>query len=145
METYEFSYRRTKGKCLHCEKQERKSMLRSFLDSFRSKKVKEAELKTCEFEWKSYKVMGHGPENFSIKDTKFHNGQREEVALESKNLEKMVLYFANGALMTVADWKYCELKLGTDWVIFTQRRMERESGQDVKLTVDTDLKVDESI
>jgi hypothetical protein len=127
MDSYKFTYRRVSGRCQHCENRNKMSWLSRLF-----KKDKGA----CEFEWNSYTVIGHGPENFSRKETSVVNGERQDALIEGHNLEKMVLYFPNGALKVIADWKNCELKLDTDWVLFTKNRMEKESGQDVKLAVD---------
>jgi len=133
MDSYVFKYRRVRGSCSHCDN--KKSGLFSFL---KSAKKKAAEKEECEFEWKSFTIIGHGPENYSRKETSIANGERTDHISEGQNLDKMVLYFPSGALKTIALWENCELKLDTDWVLFTKRRMERESGQDIKLSVNTD-------
>ena len=136
MDSYVFTYRRVRGNCSHCNKK------KSFFSFLKTAKKKAIDKKECEFEWKSHTVIGHGPENYSRKETVTINGERSEQFQEGQNLDKMVLYFPNGALKTVADWANCELKLDVDWVLFTKKRMEKESGQDIKLSVNTDHKVD---
>jgi len=136
MDSYVFTYRRIRGNCSHCNK---KKGVFSFL---KSSKKKDAEKRECEFEWKSHTIIGHGPENYSHKEVSTVDGRRVEQFQEGQNLNKMVLYFPNGALKTVAMWENCELKLDVDWVLFTKKRMEKESGQDIKLSVDVDHKVD---
>ena len=49
---------------------------------------------------------------------------------------KMVFFFKDGSVMEVAKWLDCEIKLGTDWVLWTKNNMERESQQNVKLNVE---------
>ena len=124
MDTYVFRYRRIKGECNHCKK---KGLL-----SFLKKN------KGCEFDWQSYTVIGHGPERWTVTETTTTNGERAQVTRDGQNLSRMVLYFPNGSLKTIALWENCELELGTDWVLFTKNRMEKESGQDIKLNVDID-------
>ena len=142
MDSYVFTYRRMTGRCKHCDNIELQSVVGKFLAFFRSSKKKIREKAKCEFEWKNFTVIGHGPENYSYKESSTSGGQRVENITEGQNLNKMVLYFPNGALKTIANWDSCELKLDVDWVLFTKRRMEKESGQDIKLSVNTDHKVD---
>jgi hypothetical protein len=137
MDVYDFTYRRVKGKCLHCKKLEKRSGLRRVLDDmFRRKRLREDARRECEFEWRSFSIMGHGPENFTETTVKSTDGQRKYETVDAQNRDRMILYFKDGSLKTIASWSDCELRLGTDWVLFTKNRMERESGQDVKLAVD---------
>ena len=41
---------------------------------------------------------------------------------------KMVLYFQNGGLMEIEDWKDHECKLGVDWVRATKESIKDEAG-----------------
>jgi hypothetical protein len=132
MDNYKFTYRRISGHCQHCEKLKNKSLLSKLF----SKKNKEL----CEFEWNSFTAIGHGPENFSRKEVSVINGEKSSAQIDGHNLDKMVIYLPSGALRVIADWQNCELKLDTDWVLFTKRRMEQESGHDVKLAVNTEYK-----
>lgn len=52
--------------------------------------------------------------------------------------DKMVVYFKDGSLREIVRWKDCGIYLGTDWVLFTKKNMEKESGQPVKLTVNAE-------
>jgi len=49
---------------------------------------------------------------------------------------KIVFYFKDGSLQEVARWDDCEIFLGTDWVLWTKNRMEKESQQTIKLNVE---------
>jgi len=138
MDTYNFTYRRVKESCLHCDKLKQRSYFKKALNSIFNKKRLKAEAKAeCELEWKSLEVIGHGPENFTESTTSTKDGKQVFESIDSQNRDRMVLYFKNGALRTISDWFGCELKLETDWVLFTKNKMEKESGQDVKLAVDT--------
>ena len=64
--------------------------------------------------WKTKVVMGHWYE---------------------EKQDKMVLYYPDGSLEEIAHWKDCCVKLGTDWKLVTQKRMEAEAGQSVPLKV----------
>lgn len=48
---------------------------------------------------------------------------------------KMILYFDNGAIEEIAQWKDCSCKLGSDWVLATKKHMEEQAGQAVPLKV----------
>jgi len=50
--------------------------------------------------------------------------------------DKMVLYFENGGIQEISEWKKCEIKLGPDWVLAKKKMLESESGIDVKLNVE---------
>lgn len=64
--------------------------------------------------WKSCKVAGHK---------------------HDANQDKMILFFSDGSVREIANWKDCEVKLGTDWVLAVKKSMEKESGQPVNLDV----------
>jgi hypothetical protein len=53
-----------------------------------------------------------------------------------KDQDKLVMYFPDGGLKEVQDWRSCQIKLATDWVLYTKSNMEKEAGQAVKLNVD---------
>lgn len=57
-----------------------------------------------------------------------------------KEMNRMDVYHLNGAITSIAEWHKYTLHLGTDWVLFTKTRMEKESGQKVDLNVDTEAK-----
>ena len=123
MYEYKFTYRRITGECHHCRKLKNRSKLKKLIDLiFRSRKLKEEAEKVCEFEWKSPVVIGHGLEKI------------DENAVDTGT---MVIYFKDGSLQTIKGWPTCEVKLGTDWVLSTKKQMEAESGQNVKLNMDT--------
>lgn len=123
MKKYMFTYRRLTGQCPHCERTRNKV------------KLLRDEDRVCEFEWKTEEVIGHGPENFEENTTRVINGQAKTEKTYGQNRNKMVLYFESGAIKVIGDWQNCEMKLGTDWVLATKDKMEKESGQDIKLSV----------
>jgi hypothetical protein len=43
-------------------------------------------------------------------------------------LEKMVLYFPDGTIEEIPEWKKYRLWLGTDWLLAQKKAMEREAG-----------------
>jgi len=49
--------------------------------------------------------------------------------------DKMILFFEDGGVREISEWRKCEIKLGQDWVIARKKQMEAESGVDVKLNV----------
>ena len=48
-------------------------------------------------------------------------------------LDRMDLYLKDGSIYSIGQWGKYDLQLGTDWVLFTKKKMEEESGQDIKL------------
>jgi hypothetical protein len=52
-----------------------------------------------------------------------------------KEINRMDLYLQDGSIYSIPQWDKCTLKLGTDWVLFTKKQMEKESGQNVSLAV----------
>jgi hypothetical protein len=50
--------------------------------------------------------------------------------------DKIVLFFADGSLREIGKWKECEVVLGVDWVLWTKKQMESETGTDIKLRVE---------
>lgn len=119
MNTYEFTYRRVGVECFHCKRKK---------FSFFTKKKEE-----CELEWKTLVVKGHGPENYTDVTHETVGGNTASRVIEATNKNKMILFFEDGSLRTISDWENCELKLGTDWVLFTKKNMEKESGQNINL------------
>lgn len=52
-----------------------------------------------------------------------------------KELDRMDVFHENGAISSIGQWSKYDLKLDTDWVLFTKKQMEKESGQEVKLAI----------
>ena len=48
---------------------------------------------------------------------------------------RMVLYFEDGSIEVISNWKYCSLKLGIDWVLAQKTALEKEINQPIKLNV----------
>ncbi len=48
---------------------------------------------------------------------------------------KMGLFLPDGSVQEIKDWTKCEVKLGTDWVLFTKKQMEKQAGQSIPLAV----------
>lgn len=53
-----------------------------------------------------------------------------------KDIDKMDVYHVDGSITVIPRWSRCHLFLGTDWVLFTKKQMEKESGQNIQLAVD---------
>lgn len=49
--------------------------------------------------------------------------------------KRMDVYHVNGAITSIPEWEKYTLYLGTDWVLFTKKQMEREAGQKIDLAV----------
>jgi len=64
--------------------------------------------------WHSYKVIGH----------QYDAPQ-----------DKMILFSADGSVREIANWKACEVKLGTDWVLTQKKVLETQAGQPINLQV----------
>jgi len=60
--------------------------------------------------WKTYSVVGH----------KYKESQ-----------DKMIIFFKEGGLREIKNWKKCELRLGPDWYAETKREMEKAAGQPI--------------
>ena len=52
-----------------------------------------------------------------------------------KESDRMDVYHENGSITSIAEWRKYTLYLGTDWVLFTKKQMEKESGQKIDLAV----------
>lgn len=64
--------------------------------------------------WKTHRVSGH---------------------VYTSDQDKLVLYFQDGSVQEVKDWKNCELRLGTDWVAAQKKMLESQTGQSIPLGV----------
>jgi len=49
------------------------------------------------------------------------------------DIDRMDLYLEDGSIYSLGKWSEYDLKLGTDWVVSTKKKMEDESGQNIKL------------
>lgn len=52
-----------------------------------------------------------------------------------RDLQRMDVYHANGAITSIPAWHKYTLFLGVDWVLFTKKQMEKEAGQKINLEV----------
>ena len=64
--------------------------------------------------WKRIKVVGH---NY----------------LQAQ--DKMVIYKEDGSIREIKNWSKCEVSLGTDWVMFTKKKMEEKTGTAIPINV----------
>ena len=62
--------------------------------------------------WKTIKASGH----------KFY-----------PEMDRMDVFHQDGSITSIAKWSNYDLFLGTDWVLFTKKEMEKESGQKIEL------------
>lgn len=66
------------------------------------------------FFWKKIQARGH----------KYH-----------ESVDRMDVFHTDGSVTSIPKWSNFYLRLGKDWVIFTQNKMQNESGQNIKLNV----------
>jgi hypothetical protein len=64
--------------------------------------------------WHSHKVIGH---------------------MLDKDQGKMILYFPDGGVQEIVNWKDCEIRLGSDWKVAQQKALEEKAGQSIPLKV----------
>ena len=64
--------------------------------------------------WKTKMVIGH----LLIKET-----------------DRMDLFLEDGSILSIGSWSKYDMVLGADWVAETKKKMEEQSGQDIKLKV----------
>lgn len=50
-----------------------------------------------------------------------------------ENMDRMDVFLTNGGVYSISQWAKYDLKLGSDWVLFTKNQMEKESGQKLNL------------
>ena len=67
--------------------------------------------------WKKIKAIGH--------------------SLQAE-VDRMDIYHANGSVTSLSGWSKYDLHLGTDWVLFTKKQIEKESGQKINLDVESE-------
>ena len=48
-------------------------------------------------------------------------------------LNRMDVFHVDGSITSLASWSKYDLFLGTDWVLYTKKQMEKESGQKIEL------------
>lgn len=64
-------------------------------------------------------LIGHSPEKLSYTTTRTDDrGKRAVYSEETTSYDRMVFYFQNGTVRTVAQWSQCEIMLGEDWVAY---------------------------
>lgn len=51
------------------------------------------------------------------------------------DLNRMDVFHADGSITSIAEWSKYDLRLGVDWVLFTKKEMEKESGQKIDLAM----------
>jgi len=69
--------------------------------------------------WKSLKATGHRLD---------------------RELDRMDIFHEDGSITSLSQWSKYDLKLGTDWVLFTKKQMEKEAGQKIDLAVGANRK-----
>ncbi len=81
--------------------------------------------------WRTLRrVVGHFYDHQSVQT---RDAQQNSVVRQPQ--DRMVVYFEDGSLYAIPRWSECELRLGTDWTLFTKREMEKQGGQPVTLNV----------
>jgi len=51
-----------------------------------------------------------------------------------KDLDRLFLYKDDGSVLELAKYSQLTVKLGTDWVLATKEKLEKESNQTVNIT-----------
>lgn len=51
------------------------------------------------------------------------------------DLDRMDVFCEDGSLVSIPKWSQCYLYLGSDWVLYTKKQMEKEAGQVVPLNI----------
>jgi hypothetical protein len=54
-----------------------------------------------------------------------------------QDLNRMDIFHIDGSITSIGEWDKCDLKLGQDWLLFTKKDMEKQSGQKIDLTIGT--------
>ena len=67
------------------------------------------------FFWKKIKVSGH---------------------MHVPEQDKMVIFFEDGGIREIKQWKKCEISLGVDWVLAQKKMKEKEIGQPIVLATE---------
>lgn len=49
--------------------------------------------------------------------------------------KRMDVYHIDGSITSIAEWNKYTLFLGVDWVLFTKKLMEKESGKKIDLAI----------
>lgn len=60
--------------------------------------------------WKTQTVVGH----------QYHEAQ-----------DKMLLFYADGGIREIRNWKNCEVRLGADWCLALKNSMENQTGTSI--------------
>lgn len=66
------------------------------------------------FFWKKYIVIGHHYE---------------------PSTDKMVMFFEDGGVQEIKNFKNCEIRLKQDWVLAQKKSLESKAGQPISLVV----------
>ena len=57
-------------------------------------------------------------------------------------MDRMDVHHHDGSITSFGRWSLYDLKLGQDWVLYTKRQIELESGQSVTLKLPTEPKAE---
>jgi predicted RecA/RadA family phage recombinase len=52
-----------------------------------------------------------------------------------KDMDRMDVFDESGGILSLSKWSAYDLKLGTDWVLATKDKMEKEAGTKINLSV----------
>lgn len=52
-----------------------------------------------------------------------------------KDMDRMDIFDESGGVLSLSKWSTYDLKLGTDWVLATKDKMEKEAGRPIALNV----------
>lgn len=72
---------------------------------------------------------------FKFKKKFFWHRIRKVIGHKLEN-DIMVVYFENGGLRTIREWHKYELELNGDWANCTKKKMEKESGLNIRLATE---------
>ncbi len=73
---------------------------------------------------------------FKVKKNFFWKNYTVIVHSYFKEWDRRDRYFEDGGILSFGSWKNYDLRLGTDWVLATKKKMEEESGTNINLKVD---------
>ena len=89
--------------------------------------------KFLSWDWLTYRKQGSMKENLQyVFRYRRHFFWRKLIIVGHEfqpRTKKMVVYFPDGSLREIKNWNDCEVRLGVDWVLVTERKIKEEAGR----------------